>query len=62
MVLTSTLLGIYDERMDIQCVIKSKNGRNINSYNTNEREILFERKSNFTITEVKGNRIFMKEV
>lgn len=58
---TSVSLEVYDESMDIQCVIKSKNGRDITAYNPNEREIIFARGSCFIITDVQGNTIFMEE-
>ena len=59
---TSTSLNVYDGNMDIQCVIKSNKGRDITAFNPNEQEVLFGRDSNFIITEVKGNTIFMEEV
>lgn len=59
---TSTSLEVYDDTMDIQFVIQSKNGRDITKYNFNEREILFERESSFWVTDVEENTIFLLEV
>ena len=58
----SSSLEVYDESMDIQCVINSKNGRDITAFNENEKEILFARNSEFIITEINGKTIFMEEV
>lgn len=58
---TSTSLEVYDEKLDIQCIIKSKTGRNITSFNENEKEILFERDSLFRIEKINGNTIYMEE-
>ena len=59
---TSSSLEVYDETMDIQCVIKSKRGRNITSHNDNEKEILFQRNSLFFVTGIKSHTIYMEEV
>lgn len=48
--------------MDIQCIIKSKSGKDISLYNENEKEVLFQRDTNFIIMEVKDNIIYMEEV
>lgn len=58
---TSTSLKVYDENMDIQCVIKSKTGRNITSFNKKEEEILFGRDSLFRVERIEGNTIYMEE-
>ena len=58
---TSSSLEVYDETMDIQCVIQSKNGRNITAYNDNEKEVLFMRDATFRIAAVKENIIYMEE-
>lgn len=58
----STSTNVYDDTMDIQCVIKSKNGRDISSYNKAEKEILFERDTSLIITAIRGNIIYMEEV
>lgn len=58
----STSTSVYDDTMDIQCVIKSKNGRNIFLYNKAEKEILFERDTNLIVTKIRGNIIYMEEV
>lgn len=59
---TSSSLEVYDDKMDIQCVIQSKQGKNITYYNSNEKEILFARNSNFFIREVRGNTIYGRGV
>ena len=59
---TSTSLEVYDDTMDIQFVIQSKNGRDVTSYNPNEKEILFKRGSRFIITDIRNDIIFMEEV
>ena len=53
---TSSSLEVYDESMDIQCVINSKTGRDITSFNENEKEILFVRDSLFRIKKIDGIR------
>lgn len=53
---------VYDESFPIQYVIQSKNGRNIQKFNSQEQEILFERKSKFRITKVEGHTIYMEEM
>ena len=58
---TSSSVKVYDENMDIQCVIKSKTGRNITSFDAKEKEILFRRESLFRIERIDGNTIYMEE-
>ena len=53
---------VYDESMKYQFIIKSKRGKDISWYNTNEQEILFRRGSCFVVTDRKGNTIYMEEV
>ena len=59
---TSASLEVYDDTMDIQCIIQSKNGRDMTGYNPNEQEILFERESSFIILDRQDNTIFLEEV
>ena len=59
---TSASLEVYDDTMDIQCIIQSKNGRDMTGYNPNEQEILFERESSFWVTGIEGNTILLLEV
>lgn len=59
---TSTSLKVYDASMDIQCIIKSKNGRNVTSYNPKENEILFKRKTKFIVTKLDDNIIYLEEL
>jgi hypothetical protein len=58
---TSTGSSIYDESMPIQYVIKSKNGRDIRKYNSNEFEVLYRRGSKFKILKVEKNTIYMED-
>lgn len=59
---TSTGTSVYDEDMDIQLIIKCKNGADLRTFNPNEQEILFGRESSFFVTERKGNTIWMEEM
>ena len=59
---TSSAVSVYDKQMDIQMVIKSKNGRDIRNYNPKESEILFGRNSIFQVTDVKNGVIYLEEV
>lgn len=59
---TSTSTFIYDETMDIQMIIKSKNGKDIRKYNSREGEILFNRNSAFRVTKIKNNIIYLEEM
>lgn len=59
---TSSSTHVYDKDMDIQMVIKSKNGRDIRNYNPKESEILFSRNSMFHVTDVKNGIIYLEEV
>ncbi len=59
---TSSSVSVYDKHMDIQMVIKCKNGRDIRAYNSNEEEILFERKSKFYVSGVKGSMVYLEEI
>lgn len=54
--------AVYDEDFPVQYVIRSKNGRNIQKFNSKEQEILFGRKSKFRITKVEGHTIYMEEM
>ena len=59
---TSSSTSVYDKNMNIQMIIKSKNGKDIRGYNSNEQEILFGRNSVFKVTNVINNTIYMEEV
>lgn len=59
---TSSSIFVYDKDMDIQMVIKSKNGRDIRNFNPKESEILFGRDSMFQVTDVKSGVIYLEEV
>lgn len=53
--------AVYDESFPVQYVIQSRTGRDIRSFNPQEGEILFPRRSKFFITKVEGQTIFMEE-
>ena len=57
----SSSKAVYDENFPIQYVIRSKHGKDIRSHSL-EQEILFKRKSEFLITKVEGNTIYMEEL
>lgn len=57
----STSKEVYDESFPIQYVIKSKHGKDISSYSL-EQEILFKSQSEFLVTKIMGNTIYMEEV
>lgn len=59
---TSSSTMVYDESMDIQLVIQSRNGRDMREYNPMEKEIVFPRESQFFVVKREGNRIWMKEL
>ncbi len=51
---TSTTSGErYNEISNVELYIESKNGRDIRKYNVEEQEILYIRKSKFTVREIK---------
>ena len=52
----------YDDSFPIQYVITSKTGRDIRKFNSQEKEILFERDSMFYISKVVNNVIYMEEI
>lgn len=58
----SSSTEIYDNSFPIQYVITSKTGRDIRKFNSQEKEILFERDSMFYITKVVDNVIYMEEI
>ena len=58
---TSSSLEVYDDTMDIQCIIKSKNGKNIMAFNSNEQEVLFKRDSWFYISKIENDIIYLEE-
>lgn len=59
---TSSATKIYDDSMDIQIVMKSKTGRDIRQYNSDEFEILFLRNSSFVVVDRKDNIIWMEQI
>lgn len=58
----SSSTEVYDDSFPIQYVITSKTGRDIRKFNSQEKEILFERDAMFYITRVVGNVIYMEEI
>ena len=46
----------------IKFTIKSKTGRNVSRYNSEEKEILFGRGTKFKVTSVKGNHVSLSEL
>ena len=58
---TSVSESVYDDGMDIQMVIQSKNGRDMREYNPNESEVLFQRGTKFKVVKVEGQNIFLEE-
>lgn len=65
---TSTTIGeTYNPETRVQMFIKSKNGKDITSYNEGEQEILFMRNSKFVVLDVDRSddfyiNIYMEEV
>lgn len=59
---TSTSKQVYDENMDIQFIIKTKHGKDISAWNSDEQEVLHKRETVFYITKREGNIIYMEEV
>lgn len=57
----SSSKAVYDENFPVQYIIKSKHGKDIRQY-SQEQEILFKRKSEFLITKIEGNVIYMEEL
>lgn len=58
----SSSTEVYDDSFPIQYVITSKTGRDIRKFNSQEKEILFERDSMFYISKVVNNVIYMEEI
>lgn len=58
----SSSIEVYDDSFPIQYVITSKTGRDIRKFNSQEKEILFERDSLFYISKVVDNVIYMEEI
>lgn len=58
---TSSGTEVYDESFPIQYVIQSKTGRDMREYNPSEFEVLFKRGTEFNVSKVDGNTIFMEE-
>lgn len=59
---TSSSTEIYDDSMKVQMIIKSKKGRDMRSFNKNEKEILFPRNTKFIVEKVEGDKIWLKEI
>lgn len=59
---TSTGKTVYDNLMDVQLIIQSKNGRDLKGINDNEQEVLFPRGAMFFIERREGKRIWLKEI
>lgn len=59
---TSSATKIYDDSMDIQIIMKSRTGRDIRQYNSDEFEILFSRNSSFVVVDRKENTIWMEQI
>lgn len=59
---TSSGTEIYDDSMDIQIIIQSKQGRDMRMYNPLEQEILFKRGSRFLVEKREGKKIWLKEI
>lgn len=58
----SSSTSVYDDSFPIQYVIQSKTGHDIRKFNSQEKEILFGRKSKFYVTKVENNVIYMEEI
>lgn len=59
---TSSGTVVYDETMDIQMIIESKNARDIRKFNPGEYEILFPRGSEFIVMRREGNTLWLEEI
>lgn len=59
---TSSGTVVYDETMDIQMIIQSKNARDIRKFNPGEFEILFPRNSEFIVVRREGNTVWLEEI
>lgn len=59
---TSSSTEIYDDSMKVQMIIKSKKGRDMRSFNKNEKEVLFPRNTKFIVEKVEGDKIWLKEI
>lgn len=58
----SSSTEVYDDGLPIQYVINSKTGRDIRRFNSQEKEILFERNTRFRITKTADGVIYMEEI
>lgn len=59
---TSTSTEVYDEAMDVQMIIQSKNGRDMRKLNSLENEILFRRGTIFYVLKREGNTLWLEEI
>ncbi len=59
---TSTSTEVYDEAMDVQMIIQSKNGRDMRKLNSLENEILFRRGTMFYVLKREGNTLWLEEI
>lgn len=58
----STGEKIYDDSFPIQYVIDCENGKDIQGYNQNEEEVLFQRNTAFVVMQKRGSTIYLKEI
>lgn len=59
---TSSSSTVYDEAMDIQMIIQSKQGCDMREYNPLEQEVLFKRSSTFLVEKREGAKIWLTEI
>lgn len=64
--ISTTIENRYNDLSNVELHIKSKNGRDIRTYNREEQEILFKRNSSFKVNKIKKINdiyyIFMEEI
>lgn len=58
----SSSTGVHDPSMDIQMIIRCRNGRDMREYNPMEQEILFRRGTMFFVEKREGNTLWLTEV
>jgi SPP1 gp7 family putative phage head morphogenesis protein len=57
----STSQEVYDEDFPVQYVISSRHGKDLQSVNHREKEVVFKRDSKFYVTKVEGHTIYLEE-